>query len=655
MVANRFPDNPVVAISTEAQVRLTPPPEQGYAFKSSDPLLLLLCSGESTTTLISPLHPKFADNSFQHRLRSLALALQTAGVDASVSANFNQFQWYQVIPLLAFQPLSVILESNTPKSLVNNVLSKPLFSGIIAELMALAAKHSDCKFSSDYMTTTISNFVESYNPPLPVPRPATFTTSSSPQSSSSSSSSLTYSTSNPAYSESPWLFYNYFHSLPIYADLLLLQPILLADDFGIKTPYLESAFAFLSQLVMLNSPNTSVFLSRNSDKKKVSEGYLSDDLADRVKAMDMKEKALIDRENMLNSREQKLGQWRSSLQRLSQQQQPPMPPQHMQQRPGYAPSYAGSVYAGSTYNGSNGFANQRPMSQVPAPRAAPPPVENPELLDMMQMTTRKNRRSIGGVGGRNMRSSTSSSSLATMGGYNSRTTSMSQYPNPALNGGPMPMPMGRPNGGRMSVNESMIMEATGMDSLGSLTSNRYGTVDSSSLAKSRSNSMTMDSLGIRNGTSVSSPALFRDHFAAHVNDQNVPPPRSRQGSVVGSDNLNGSYTNGAYPNGNGNMNGSAFRGPPRGPGRGYSPPKGIPQQQPPQQQQQQPRGEYVTSPGGVGSEDPLFSDASASPYANGGTAPAASGYEPYGNGAVNGSARGPRSNGYTTVAPSAAT
>lgn len=571
MIASRFPNNPVCAIATEAQVRMVPPPDQGYAFNGQDPLLLLLHSGDVTGTVISPPGNKFSEPTYMRRLKSLSLALQTAGVDAAVSSTYEHFQWHQMIPLVAFQPLSVILEASTPQALVNNVLSKPLFSGIISELMTLARKQSDCKFPSDYLATTISKFLDSYSNTSNATRNATFTTSSSPQSSSSSSSSLTYSTANPAYIDSPLLFYNYFHSLPVYPDLLLLQPILLADDHGIKTPYLESAFAFLSQLVFYNTSNNSIFLTRIHDKKKQPQPdaqYLSttEGLEDRMKSLDLREKSQEDRERQLELKQQKLDQWNASLQKQAQQlqqqqaqqqQQPPMPPQHLQNGPSYAQRnvYTPS-YANSNNNGYGpGYMKQRPMSVAPSLTPTmtqmQPPVENPDLIDMMAMTTRKNRRS---VGGRGMRNSASSQSLASIHGPGSRAASMSQFANPALS-----------RGGRVSVNEAMIAEVTGMDGLGTLTSNRYGNVDSATLAQSRTNSLTADSFSMRNGgggyaQSISSPALFRDHFSPHMNDSSGGAyPLPRQGSVGGFE--NGYSVNGGYTRPNGPMQRHSVSGP----------------------------------------------------------------------------------------------
>lgn len=633
MIASKFPHNPVCAISSEVQVRMIPPSDQGYVFNGQEPLPLLLHTGAATRTVTSPPGPQFADPAFSHRLKSFSLALQTAGVDASVSSSYDEFQWHQVIPFVAFQPLSVILEAASRQVLVNNVLSKPLFSGIISELMELARKQSGCEFPPDYLNTTISKFLDSASTSQSLPKDPNFVISPSPQSSSSSSSSLTYSNTNPAYLDSPLLFYNYFHSLPIYPDLLLLQPILLADDHGIKTPYLESVFAFLSQLISFNSAsNNSVFLSRNHEKKRNNQPEIQyiakpdENLAERLRSLDLREKAQKDRSRQLDSRQLKLEQWSSSLQRLSQQQpqqQGPVPPQHAQGAPNfpprssYTPGYGGGSNTMSTYGGPPGYGRQRPMSAQPTmtmTRGPPPPVENPELIDMMAMTSRKNRRSVGGPssGGR-MRNSASSVSLAQMNGPGSRANSISQY--------------GNPRAGRGSVSQAMIAEGTGfeLDGLGSLTSDRYGAVDSSTLSKSRTNSMTASSL-MRGGAgpyshSNSSPALFRDHFAPHLNgnDGSAYPRHSSTTAYEGS----GFAGNGGYPRPGPPSQRTSFNtGAPRGPSRPASPPQasmfdpGRQQAHPPLP----PHGDAVDGPVGDAYGQQLYADNSefaSNPYANG--------------------------------------
>lgn len=62
------------------------------------------------------------------------------------------------------------------------------------------------------------------------------------------------------------MVYHFIHqTTPLNIDILLLQTILLADDFGIKTPYLEFLYSVLSQFERLNSGKSKWFI--RSDEK----------------------------------------------------------------------------------------------------------------------------------------------------------------------------------------------------------------------------------------------------------------------------------------------------------------------------------------------------------------------------------------------------
>ena len=51
---------------------------------------------------------------------------------------------------------------------------------------------------------------------------------------------------NENYINSP-NFYNFHKQYDLELDLLLLQPILLSDDSGVRTPYLENIYSTMSQ------------------------------------------------------------------------------------------------------------------------------------------------------------------------------------------------------------------------------------------------------------------------------------------------------------------------------------------------------------------------------------------------------------------------
>lgn len=470
LVQNRFPENPVCAISTQASVRLIPnddPHSHNNTHNTHDPTPLLIHSGYNTTTWISP------NAQFEQRLTSIVQAFQQAGTDASMPQNYDQLQWGRLIPMLAFQPLCVVLEAKTPQALINNVLSKPLYSGIMTELMAIASKHAMCTFGSEYLSEMVQEFSVSAGASLAVPANGGLTPSPK---SSSTGSTMAFS---PPLLDAPDMLYSYYNSLPIHVDLLLLQPILMADDYGIKTPYLESLFAFMSQMVSYNEKTSDMIVRKQLGNS--SPGS-------REKELEEREQQLQQRERQLELKEQKLGQWSSSLQKLQHQQQRATvsggPAPHLQQQSGVAGQ--GNIF--------------RPFSAMPAMSRGAPPIKDAEVLDMMQITSRRNRRSTN-----KLRTSNSTASLVNMAAaqhqeYYHANNSIASFAG---------------MGSRQDNRGMGPIGSKDVDAYSSITGNRYGAVDSSKLSKSRSNSLTMDGLLKQHAphhAKIASPGLNQDGF-----------------------------------------------------------------------------------------------------------------------------------------------
>lgn len=534
MLAQRFPDNPVCAIATTANVRLAPPTMTQLTGHKDDtlstattpfsPPLLLLHTGDNTNTLISPLPERFAgDAGFVRRQTALVRALNASGVSASVRTDYDQEQWRLALPFVALQPLAVFLEASTPAALLSDVLAKPLYTGIAAEIAAIARRHADVTLPQDYLATALAQF-SAQSQQLQATQPnqkAMFTMSAS--SSSSSSSSLTYAVgTGPAHADAPVLFYNFFHGLPVPVDTLLLQLILLADESSVRTPYIESAFAYLSRLLACNEGKSAV-LGRISLAKQSTvegsgfsvaaslpnsaavEGQLSHSLKTERRELDKRRRELEEYENFLAQKEQKLNQLSVTLKKqqyhIQQQQQLPQQTQ-------MAPS-----------SRSSSFVRSRPSSMSQSLAAGAPIMENPAEppIDMMYLTSRRSRRSISsasvnGPNGR-MRQSSSAASLTTL----NNTPGLSSFAN-----GPAP--------NTFADREQMLGEAESITSphmtptgtfsfanggTGGVRS-RYGMVDSTELSRtSRTNSFSSTRSGIAAGRRQqphSSPALFTEHF-----------------------------------------------------------------------------------------------------------------------------------------------
>jgi ketopantoate reductase len=472
LIEAQFPNNPVCSVSTQAKLRLLPAITNPINYHSNDPLPLLLHSGHASKTWLSV--PRTGAS--VSALSGLIHSLQNSGIEASASSTFDQLQWNQVIPTLAFQPLTIMLEACTPAALLANVLSKPLYTGIISELMAIAAKHTGFPYDEDYLREIISEFKLSSTPG------AGFAAGTANDGLTPSPTASTISTTSniadqnpfsPAYLEAPILFYEYFHGLPIAVDLLLLQPILMASDFGIKTPYLETMFAYLTQMMSLNSEKSeSIFIQRKTSvgtKKGSSAGLQSSEASARERSLDEREHQLQIREKQLDQREQKLNNWSGALQRMQNQQQ-----QQQQQsgKPGgYRPMSAMPVM---------GNRNGQPQGQQQRP--------DPNMtIDMMQMTNRRNRR----LNSTHMlRTSASTASLTSLadsqqyhannGGGNGMGSSMSM-----ANGGTTSVASIYRSGSRMGLGREPV-SSSDIDSYSSITADRYGIVDSRQLSRSRS-------------------------------------------------------------------------------------------------------------------------------------------------------------------------
>lgn len=155
---------------------------------------------------------------------------------STVPKEFTTYQWKLALPRIVFNPLSIIFESEFPEQLADQILCKPLITGTINEIFKII-KRMDCKLvrGSENEANLFKHWSQSY------PR---------------TSSNRNYVNSTP-------MFYAFYNQLDLNIDLLLLQPILLADDHGIRTPYLENLYSLICQLSKMNEKESrSIFFSR---------------------------------------------------------------------------------------------------------------------------------------------------------------------------------------------------------------------------------------------------------------------------------------------------------------------------------------------------------------------------------------------------------
>ncbi|CAH2354089.1 styryl dye vacuolar localization protein 3 [[Candida] railenensis] len=168
---------------------------------------------------------------------------------ANSSKEFMTYQWKLALPRIIFSPLSVIFETYFPEELSKQILCKPLVTGLITEIFKIIKK-MDCKLvkGSENEANLWKNWIDQFP--------------------------IINGQGEDTLMDSPPLFYNYYQQYDLEIDLLLLQPILLADDHGIRTPYLENLYSIMCQYIKVNDPNVdSIFFQRRGTKNPSNNDY----------------------------------------------------------------------------------------------------------------------------------------------------------------------------------------------------------------------------------------------------------------------------------------------------------------------------------------------------------------------------------------------
>lgn len=138
--------------------------------------------------------------------------------------DFLSQQWKLALPSICFDPLLVLLEESNPSNFNQQILAKPLISGLVTEIITVT------KTMGGRLATGFDNESDLLSQWLKTNR------------------------------ETPKMVYHFIHrTAPLDVDMLLLQPILLADDYGIKTPYLEFLYSMMCQFQKLNNGESKWF------------------------------------------------------------------------------------------------------------------------------------------------------------------------------------------------------------------------------------------------------------------------------------------------------------------------------------------------------------------------------------------------------------
>lgn len=208
-----------------------------------------------------------------------------------VPKEFMTYQWKLALSRIVFNPLLIIFEIAFPSNLQSQILCKPLVTGILNELLKIIKK-MDCKLVKGYENE--SNLLNYWSNLFP---------------------ETSRKDSEVEFIDCPSLFYNYFHLFDLEIDLLILQPILLGDDNGVRTPYLENLYSMMCQLIKINDPDQhSIFFQRigkNDSHRSGNNGHtielqqqnesIQQEIDERMKQLNLLDKNIGDLEMRLSN------------------------------------------------------------------------------------------------------------------------------------------------------------------------------------------------------------------------------------------------------------------------------------------------------------------------------------------------------------------
>ncbi|QPG73926.1 hypothetical protein FOA43_001241 [Brettanomyces nanus] len=220
---------PILSVMSDFDIRLVG--ENSYSVRKSLKESELLYVGRSGTD------SEYTSNDIE-MINQFSDLLESAGLDVyklKTPVEFFSYQWKFALPRIALGPLSILFEKPFPMQLQDHILAKPLISGLILEVITII-KTIGCKLFKSYDSE--NSLLQRLGELEPVEEVGL------------------------DFLETPQLYYNFYHQNELYMDLLLLQPILIADDYQVKTPYLEFLYAMMCQV---NNNNRSTLSNPTSD------------------------------------------------------------------------------------------------------------------------------------------------------------------------------------------------------------------------------------------------------------------------------------------------------------------------------------------------------------------------------------------------------
>ncbi|CAE7025252.1 hypothetical protein PTTW11_03883 [Pyrenophora teres f. teres] len=146
--------------------------------------------------------------------QALSMTLSSGQVNCQVSHNIRQQQYERMIGPIAFHPASVVFETPNHAELIEKVGVQPLINGVLDEMLALA-KASDCTFPDNFRETTFQEMIR-------------------PQETNST------------------MYMDFEAKRPMEIETYLGSPLKLAQEAGVAVPRIETLYATLHHLNIVN-------------------------------------------------------------------------------------------------------------------------------------------------------------------------------------------------------------------------------------------------------------------------------------------------------------------------------------------------------------------------------------------------------------------
>jgi len=145
---------------------------------------------------------------------ALAMTLSSGQVDCHVSNNIRQQQYERMIGPISFHPLSIIFETPSHSALLEKIGVKALISDVFDELLTIA-QAQECNFPADFKQTIMADMVKP-----------------------SEANSIMYQ--------------DFAAKRPMEVETYLGSPIKLAQTVGVRVPRIETLYAILHNLNIVN-------------------------------------------------------------------------------------------------------------------------------------------------------------------------------------------------------------------------------------------------------------------------------------------------------------------------------------------------------------------------------------------------------------------